>query len=209
MTKTFVLFAFLIGTALPLIGQTSLGDKEPKTEQKKYEVLKDCVFVEEEYYDGDGFCVSHNGELYIFRLYYVDSPESDDRHPDRIREQGKDFNLNQDQILKAGDKAKKFAGEYLKGAKLTIHTKWKDAKGSSKMKRYFAFVRKDRDDYAETLVENGWARVFGEADKTPEGKSEEATWGKLQQLERKAKSQKKGAWNPKNLEDAPSESKGI
>jgi len=198
MKKLYVLaFVLLFGFRCP-------GSDE-KAEQEHFEILENCVFVANEANDGDSFHVSHNGQELFFRLYYVDSPESDDRLVERIQEQGKVFGLKPEEILKAGKKAKKFTADNLSRGRFTVYTKWKDAKGASHLKRYFAFVRKDMEDYAETLVENGWARVYGASDVTPDGKSINETFGKLKSLQRKAKAARKGVWTSKNAHNLPEE----
>jgi len=176
-----------------------------RQEQEQFEVLQNCVFVANAANDGDSFHVSHGGVEYFFRLYYVDSPESDDRLGERIAEQAKVFGLTPAEVLQAGKKAKKFTADELSRGKFTVHTKWKDAKGASGMKRYFAFVKKNHEDYAQTLVENGWARVYGASDTTPDGKSVNETYGKLKALQRKAKAARKGVWTSKNAHNLPEE----
>ena len=190
---------------LILFSASFVSANDERGEQDKYEVLENCAFVSNEANDGDSFHVSHNGKEFFFRLYYVDSPESDERLQERIAEQGKVFGLQSDEILKAGKKAKKFTADYLSKGKFKVYTKWKDAKGASSVKRYFAFVQKGKDDYSETLVENGFARVYGASDVTPEGKSVSETYGKLKTLQREARSAHKGAWTSKNLKDLPEE----
>ena len=192
--------AFLILSALPA------PCAEEKAEQDKFEILENCSLVANPANDGDSFHVSHEGREWFFRLYFVDSPESDEHLEDRLKEQGEVFGLKPEDVLKAGKKAKKFTAESLGRGKFTIYTKWKDAKGASGMKRYFAFIRKGKEDYAEILVENGWARVYGASDVTPEGKSVNETYGKLKALQRKAKAGHKGAWTSKNAKDSPEDS---
>lgn len=187
------------------LGFGSLRAEVIRQEQDHYEILENCTFVANAANDGDSFHVSHQGTEYFFRLYYVDSPESDERLHERLQDQGKVFGLGPEEVLKAGKKAKKFTSDELSRGKFTVATKWKDAKGASGMKRYFAFVKKNRDDFSETLVENGWARVYGASDVTPDGKGVNETYGKLKALQRKAKSAKKGVWTSKNLQNLPEE----
>jgi len=42
---------------------------------KKWETLVDCKLKNNSFNDGDSFHVSHKGKEYIFRLYFVDTPE--------------------------------------------------------------------------------------------------------------------------------------
>lgn len=56
--------------------------------------------------DGDSFHVSVEGHEYIFRLYFVDAPETTAEFRDRVEEQAKYFGVTVDQVLEVGDLAK-------------------------------------------------------------------------------------------------------
>ena len=143
--------------------------------------------------DGDSFHVSVEGHEYIFRLYFVDAPETSAEFRDRVEEQAKYFGVTVDQVLKVGDLAKQFTREKLTEPFL-VRTCWEDAGGRSRMQRFYAFVQTRTGDLGEQLVENGLARSHPATAK-PEGLASAAVeWQKLVALERKAKREKVGGW---------------
>ena len=143
--------------------------------------------------DGDSFHVSVEGHEYIFRLYFVDAPETSAEFRDRVEEQAKYFGVTVDQVLEVGDLAKQFTRQKLTEPFL-VRTCWEDAGGRSRMQRFYAFVQTRTGDLGEQLVENGLARSHP-ATARPEGlTSAAAEWQKLIALERKAKREKVGGW---------------
>ena len=143
--------------------------------------------------DGDSFHVSVEGHEYIFRLYFVDAPETSAEFRDRVEEQAKYFGVTVDQVLEVADLAKQFTREKLTEPFL-VRTCWEDAGGRSRMQRFYAFVQTRTGDLGEQLVENGLARSHPATAK-PEGlTSAGAEWQKLIALEQKAKREKVGGW---------------
>ena len=55
--------------------------------------------------DADSFHVRANGKEYIFRLYFVDAPETDMSFADRVSEQAKYFRLKPEQTITLGEHA--------------------------------------------------------------------------------------------------------
>jgi len=54
--------------------------------------FENCRHVVGEYYDGDSFMAeTADGDRIVFRIYFVDAPETDDRYPKRNGEQAKVF----------------------------------------------------------------------------------------------------------------------
>lgn len=163
--------------------------------------------------DGDSFHVSVEGHEYIFRLYFVDAPETTAEFRDRVEEQAKYFGVTVDQVLEVGDLAKQFTREKLTEPFL-VRTCWEDAGGRSRMQRFYAFVQTRTGDLGEQLVENGLARSHPATAK-PEGlTSAAAEWQKLMALERKAKREKVGGWGANENRTAiraqqPESEKGI
>jgi competence protein ComEA len=163
--------------------------------------------------DGDSFHISVEGHEYIFRLYFVDAPETSAEFRDRVEEQAKHFGVTVDQVLQVGDLAKQFTREKLSEPFL-VRTCWEDAGGRSRMQRFYAFVQTRTGDLGEQLVENGLARAHpGTA--RPEGLTSAATeWQKLMALEQKAKREKAGGWGANDNRMAiraqqPESEKGI
>jgi DNA uptake protein ComE-like DNA-binding protein len=143
--------------------------------------------------DGDSFHVSVEGHEYIFRLYFVDAPETSAEFRDRVAEQAKYFGVTVDQVLEVGDLAKQLTREKLTEPFL-VRTCWEDAGGRSRMQRFYAFVQTRAGDLGEQLVENGLARSHPVTAK-PEGlTSAAAEWQKLVALEQKAKRERVGGW---------------
>src|ERR1043166_6060030 len=79
----------------------------------EFEMLQNCRYLLKRANDGDSFHVSVNGKEYLFRLYYVDAPETDTEFPDRVDTQAKYFGLTGSQTLQLGEAAKNFTRERL------------------------------------------------------------------------------------------------
>ena len=179
--------------ALLLAGAAITGPTCTVDGKESWIVLKDCRHVASESGDADSFHVKAGGREYIFRLYFVDAPETDASIADRVHEQAQYFGLTPEQTMKLGAYAKRFTREKL-ARPFTVRTCMQDAMGRSKMDRYYAFVETHEGDLAELLVANGLARLHG-AEAQPAGlRSPEREWEKLKRLEREAKQAKVGAW---------------
>ena len=63
----------------------------------------------------------------VFRLYFVDAPESDTRFPDRKAEQPAYFGISADESVAFGKEAKEFVRSVLSGKKIIVHTRWASA----------------------------------------------------------------------------------
>ncbi len=155
--------------------------------------LTDCRYLPNPANDGDSFHVQAGGREYIFRLYFVDSPETDASVPKRVAEQAKYFAVTTPQTLQIGLEAERFTRQQL-AHPFTVRTCKQDARGRSRLKRYFAFVQTETADLGEQLVANGLARVYGAASEAPDMNTPEVEWRKLEQLERKAKEERIGGW---------------
>jgi endonuclease YncB( thermonuclease family)/predicted flap endonuclease-1-like 5' DNA nuclease len=143
--------------------------------------------------DGDSFHVSVAGHEYIFRLYFIDAPETSTEFRDRVEEQAIYFGVTVDQVLQVGDLAKHFVREKLSEPFL-VRTCWEDAGGRSRLERFYAFVQTRTGDLGEQLIENGLARIHAGTAR-PEGlNSAGAEWQTLVSLEHRAKKEKVGGW---------------
>jgi len=67
------------------------GDLCARDQSKDWIVLKDCRLIPNPANDGDSFHVSAGEKEYLFRLYLVDAPETDEMTPRRLIEQAKYF----------------------------------------------------------------------------------------------------------------------
>ena len=159
----------------------------------RWVTLTDCRYLPNPANDGDSFHVQAGNKEYIFRLYFVDSPETDASLPERVAEQTKYFAVTTPQTLQIGLEAERFTRQQLSHP-FTVRTCKQDARGRSRLKRYFAFVQTETADLGEQLVANGLARVYGAASEAPNMNTPEVEWRKLEQLERTAKEQKIGGW---------------
>lgn len=160
----------------------------------QWSTLEGCRLLSNDFNDGDSFHVEHEGKEYIFRLYFVDAPETDLSFPERVAEQGKHFGISPEEAISLGKKAKKATERALSG-RFTVITRFQGAKGRSGLPRYFAFVETgDRKDLAAVLVANGLARVFGVKAISPEGTPASEQTVQYENLERRAKRQRLGAY---------------
>ena len=160
---------------------------------ERWVTLKDCRYLPNPANDGDSFHVRTAGKEYIFRLYFVDTPETDMSLPERVVEQAKYFGLTIVQNLQLSEEARRFTRQKL-SQPFVVRTCLEDARGRSLLPRYFAFVETEGGDLAEELVANGLARLHGAAS-TPAGmNSAAAEWEKLRHIESKASEQKLGGW---------------
>lgn len=98
---------------------------------KDWEILADCKLKNAMGNDGDSFHVLHGGKEHIFRLYFVDTPETSSDFPDRVKEQAGYFRITPDQALRLGREAESFTRKFLKEGTFTVYTCWEDAKGDS------------------------------------------------------------------------------
>ncbi len=154
----------------------------------------DGQFVETPWADGDSFKVRIGEDEFVFRLYYVDAPESDERFPDRNEEQAQYFGITPQESVAAGKAAKAFVRQRLAGKSLTVWTRWATALGSSKLPRYYAVVEVDGRGLADLLVENGLARLHGTKVGHPDGRKADNYIAGLAELEKTAEAKKLGAW---------------
>jgi endonuclease YncB( thermonuclease family) len=135
--------------------------------------LTNCRLIENESNDGDSFHVMHDEEEYLFRLYFVDAPESetDSVVAERITQQASHFGISEEQSIEGGKTAKEFTEKAL-SRPFSVVTRFQKAMGRSKLQRYYGVVLVvGNDDLAELLVKAGFARAFGQVVDAPKGKS--------------------------------------
>ncbi len=185
-------FAGSAFTAVAVLWATSVA-ADARGGSKDWIVLENCRLVPSAANDGDSFHVSVNGKQYIFRLYFVDAPETDAADPKRLIEQAKHFGIAVPQVIEVGETAKAFSREKL-NEPFTVITRMANAMGRSNTERFYAFVRTKDGDLGEQLVANGLARIHGTTATPPGGSTSVAEREKLAQLESEAKRQKLGGW---------------
>jgi endonuclease YncB( thermonuclease family) len=144
--------------------------------------------------DGDSFHVmTGDNRQFIFRLYFVDAPETDLSLKDRVKEQAEYFGVSEESVLRAGESAKKFTAEWLKPP-FTVTTRWQSAGGRSRLPRYYAQINANGHDLGELMVKYGWARAKGTVAIIPGVKRAADHMARLQELETEAKSRRRGVW---------------
>ena len=168
-------------------------DLRARDQSKDWIVLKDCRLIANPANDGDSFHVSAGEKEYLFRLYFVDAPETDEITPRRLVEQAKYLSITVPQAIEVGRAAKDFTQEKL-SQPFTVLTHMSDAMGQSRLERFYAFVETKEGDLGEQLVRNGLARPYGFKAAPPGLTSSRAEVEKLQRFEDEAKQEKIGAW---------------
>ena len=171
--------------------QAFAWDNTPVT---PWEKLDGCRMVESFANDGDSFHVVHGDKEYVFRLCFVDCAETSMSYPERVQEQADVWGISTKEAVRVGHVATEFTMELLKDNPFTVYTKYKDARGNSKLGRNFAMFKVGDDYLSELLVKNGLARVYGYTLKTPDGISRDSYRSRLNSLEKKAKREGVGGW---------------
>ena len=166
----------------------------------EWERLENCRLIPNEYNDGDSFHTEHEGKEYIFRLYFVDAPETEDDFPERVEDQAEHFGTTTSKVMEVGRYARAVAAQTLSEG-FDVLTRWQDAGGKSDLARHYAFVFVEGQDPTvpadlnAILVANGLARVHGTKAKPPDA---DVTAAELratyEQLETAAKTEGAGAW---------------
>jgi hypothetical protein len=142
--------------ALVLFAWPVAGAESKKRGPAEWVTLKGCQFMSSEESDGDSFHVKYGLREFIFRLYFVDAPETDEKLTDRVKEQCEYFGVTIEEHRKAAAAAKKFTAEWLK-TPMVITTRWQNAMGRSRLPRYYALIETSGNDLAEMLVRRGLA----------------------------------------------------
>lgn len=168
---------------------------------RKWRVYENCVLEPNEANDGDSFHVKYKNRRYLFRLYFVDTPETDDSIPERVKEQAAYWGIDEQTSIRLGKEAARFTARFLdKG--FTAYSKLQDARGRSDKDRDYAIIKVGEQDLAEELVRNGLARVYGMGIDLPDDTGEKVMWWRLKTAEREARTRQAGGWNPAFLAHA-------
>lgn len=179
----------------------SSGATAVKKPPAKWEEVARCSFLPDEYHDGDNFHVTCGGTEFVFRLYFVDTPEIDVGKKDkvqraRVQEQQKHFRVSPAELSEYGEAARKFTSDQLKNS-FTVTTRRQNAGGRGRLPRFYAFVKVKDGDLGELLIQNGLARAHGEVAILPNGTPAKIHMAELRKLEREAKAGRKGLWAAK------------
>jgi DNA uptake protein ComE-like DNA-binding protein len=179
----------LLALAIVCAAQVGVGARD----SKDWIVLKNCRLISNPANDGDSFHASAGAKEYIFRLYMVDAPETDEMNPARLVEQAKYFAIPGPQAIEVGLAAKEFTRAKL-SEPFTVFTRMSDAMDRSKLERFYAFVQTKDGDLGEELVRNGLARNYGFKAVPPGLRNSRLEVEKLQQFEDEAQQEKIGGW---------------
>ena len=171
--------------------------------------LRPCAWVPNKYNDGDSFHATWHGREYIFRLYYVDTPESDLSLEERVKEQAEYWDVAPGDIPALAKAATTFTEKFLEDG-FTVYTQYDTARGRSKLKRYYAMIRADDMYLSEALVGAGLARIYGNwSPMLPDGTTDNKYKARLRAAEHKAKRAGLGAWSREKPKDAADASKVV
>lgn len=159
-----------------------------------WKILDNCRLVSSDNNDGDSFLIQHDSEKYVFRLYYVDTLETNQLYPDRIQDQARYFSIADEDVVTSGELASKFSQLFLRGT-FTVYTKWEDARGAGQ-KRYYALIKKDGQYLSMELIKNGLARIYGMPTKQawPTGYAPRTYLSRLKNTERQTQRNRTGIW---------------
>lgn len=182
-----------VGALIAVVVWSACVDLCARDQSKDWIVFKDCRLIPNPANDGDSFHVSAGNKEYLFRLYFVDAPETDALAPVRLIEQAKYFGITVPEAIEVGQAAKEFTRDKL-SATFTVLTHMSDAMGQSRLERFYAFVETKDGDLGEQLARNGLARNYGFKAVPPGLQNARVEVQKLQQFEDEARQERIGAW---------------
>jgi len=197
----FVVFAGCYGLA----AQQRIG---ADATSNKWEVLEGCQLIETGWRDGDSFHVRHGDREYVFRLYYVDAPETDATEQERLEDQATFFRLSLPQTMELGREATQFTARQLK-TEFTVTTRWESAGGKGKLARFYAIVFANGKNLSAELVHSGLARIHGKRANWPDSLRSTKFFSELQRLELEAREQRRGAWDEERFPRSQAASKSA
>ena len=209
----------LLVAALFLAREFGLLDKLPEVARPSYwlegeytpvgetpdgwDLLTGVSLVPTKSNDGDSFKVKHGNQTTIFRLYYVDTPESElkkyrdgNTNRERVAEQADYFGgLALTQATALGEAAKKFTLDLLNQGGFEVLTKYEGVYGPG---RRYAFIlvpwEGKRVFLHELLVDQGLARIHTKGTTLPNGRHTKDQKEQLQRREKKAQESARGGW---------------
>jgi endonuclease YncB( thermonuclease family) len=161
-----------------------------------FEILSGARLLDDRNNDGDSFKISHAGETYEIRLYFVDAPEKrlHQYNGERIDHQSRYFGSpNREATMQIGLRAKDLVQQLLSSQPFRVATRWEEVFDSG---RHYAFVflEDSGEELSEILVREGLARIYTQGSHLPDGRKENDFERHLKKLEASAKSQRKGGW---------------
>lgn len=159
----------------------------------EWKVYEKCTLIPQPFNDGDSFHVKAGRRHYIFRLYFVDAPETEDSYATRVADQAEYFGITPEKVMALGKQASRFTREFL-AKPFTVYTERQNARGQSRRTRYFAMIETDAGFLSNALVREGLARVYGCPTVLPDGTPASKYFARLRAREREAKRAGNGGW---------------
>lgn len=165
----------------------------------RWEVLDGCLLAPGTAIDGDSFHVLHKNREYIFRLYFVDAPESDALLAERIEDQAAYFGVATKDVPAGAKLATEFTRTKLSSQSFTIVTRWQNALGRSQLARFYAVVLIGSENLADQLVRVGLARIYGPRANWPDAPRSTTFVKHLKNTELVAREKQLGMWNERSF----------
>ena len=184
-------------------GQFADEFSEVKTSGAGLELLENCKLITGRNSDGDSFHVKHEKGENQFRLYFVDTPESEykeygrgENNGERLDQQAEYFGgLGRDGVTKVGKDAKAFVLGLLKKGDFKVLTKWEDVVRPGREYCFVILEWEGREVYLhELLVAQGLVRVHTRGADLPGGRGWKAQREYLEKWEKEVSKSKVGAW---------------
>lgn len=146
--------------------------------------------------DGDSFFIAHDGGEERYRLYFVDTPETTRRYPDRLGHQARYFGrISFDNLIAGGKEAKEFTLEQLRRHPIEVWTKGERVMDSDRLHALVRFPSQPGQPWLhEELVKAGLARIYTLPANLPDGTPKEKHLLQLKDLETGARREKRGLW---------------
>ena len=193
------------------------GQAAHSAEPLPWRTLEGCRFVEAVANDGDSFCVDHAEQRTVYRLYFVDTFESDPGEGARRAGQARYFGMAGEradpQALALAAEAADVVRKKL-AQPFTVVTRGDPADPRDPSTPVRAFVvTAGGEDLAEELVRRGLALIRGGKSSTaphPDGRTVDQTLRDLRLAETEAHRAGRGAWAGSTLpESAPGRKEGV
>ena len=173
-----------------------------KTSGAGMELLSKCRLITGRNNDGDSFHVKHEKGETEFRLYFVDTPESEfktyrdgDDNGKRLDQQADYFGLTRDQVIKVGKEGKVFTKNLLLKGDFKVLTKWEDVVRPGRSYCLVIVKWEGREVYLhELLLNQGLVRNITGGCDMPQGRSWKEQRKYLDKWEKEVKAKGVGAW---------------
>lgn len=170
-----------------------------------WDLLTDCTLIHGKNSDGDSFHVKTPKGDYEFRLYFIDTPESQfktyrggDSNGKRLDEQGEYFGLSRAQAESLGAQAKSFTLGLLKEQPFKILTKYEGVYGPQRKYCFVIVTWEGQQVYLhELLVAQGLGRIHTRGANLPGGRSWKVQKARLKEWEQEVREKGVGGWGPR------------